>query len=56
MTIHTDEFHAPALDNIWGQGLSPEELEMVSGGGFWDDILNVTNQVAPRVPVLASLL
>jgi hypothetical protein len=61
MTTHTDNFHALAVDNIKMQAeqfreISAEELEMASGGGFWGDIVDIINQVTPRIPVLPSLL
>jgi hypothetical protein len=58
---NTDNFHTPAIDGIEVQAeqfreLSAEELEMASGGGLWGDIVDIINQVVPRIPVLPSLL
>ena len=54
----TNEVHVPSIENLETQAeqfkeLSVEELDTVSAGSFWSDILNVVRQ---PLPVLASLL
>jgi hypothetical protein len=55
-----DNFHTLAIDGLEVQAgqfreLSAKELQMASGGGFWGDIVDIINQVVPRIPVLPTL-
>jgi bacteriocin-like protein len=57
-SIMTNEVHAPSIDNLDMQTeqfteLSAKELDTVSGGFSWGDILNA---VSHPLPVIASLL
>jgi bacteriocin-like protein len=56
--IMTNEVHAPSIDNLEMQSepfteLSAEELDTVSGGFSWGDILNA---VSRPLPTILSLL
>jgi hypothetical protein len=53
----TNDVHVPSIDNLEQKTeqfreLSAAELEMVSGGFSWSDILNIVRQ---PLPTIASL-
>jgi phosphoribosylformylglycinamidine (FGAM) synthase-like amidotransferase family enzyme len=53
-TPNLDYLHVPSIDNIEMQAgqfreLSAEELEMVSGGFSWGDLLGLVPRAAPTI-------
>ena len=59
MTIHVDDFPASAIDKVERQAepfrdLSAQEIEIVSGGFSWGDIIAAIVPVA--LPTIASIL
>jgi hypothetical protein len=57
----TNGFDAPSINALEMkedrfEELSPEELEMISGGGFWDVIADIVRQLRPIPPVILGRL
>jgi len=60
-SIMTNRFDTPSIDaiemkNDLVENLSPEQLEMISGGGFWDVIADIVRQLPPIPPIILGRL